>query len=113
MDKKTPLAETLAKELGYKDAKELKQALAERKSGDYAQDVKMRLESGQGFKEAFGGATKAKIASVKRTFSKQGLKDFGKGFKKEFFSGNDIFSAYARGKMRKKEKEETEEDEEE
>ena len=69
----------------------------------------MRLESGQGFKEAFGGATKAKIASVKRTFSKQGLKDFGKGFKKEFFSGNDIFSAYARGKMRKKEKTEEEE----
>ena len=109
MDKRTPLAETLAKELGYKNAKELRQALAARESGDYAQDVKMRLESGQGFKEAFGGATKAKIASVKRTFSKQGLKDFGKDFKKEFFSGNDIFSAYARGKMRKKEKTEEEE----
>lgn len=103
MQKSKPIAEILAKELGYNNAKELRAALRARDSGDWAQNVKSNLEQGVGFKEAFSSATQSKISSIKETFSMKGVKKFGKNVKKEFFKGDDIFSAYMRGKMRKKE----------
>jgi hypothetical protein len=66
--------------------------------------VKGRLESGAGFIEAFSGAGKEKIRSIGETFSKKGVKTFGKKVFKEFFSGDDIFSAYARGRLAKSER---------
>jgi hypothetical protein len=66
--------------------------------------VKGRLESGAGFIEAFSGAGKEKIKSIGETFSKKGVKSFGKKVFKEFFKGDDIFSAYARGRLAKSER---------
>lgn len=63
--------------------------------------VKGRLESGAGFAEAFAGAGKEKIKDIRGAFSKEGVKSFGKKVYREFFKGDDIFSAYARGRLNK------------
>jgi hypothetical protein len=96
MAQKETLADLIAKELGYRDKKELKRRI----SGESG-DVKTRLESGQGFAEAFGGAGKQKIQDVKKTFSKEGAKKLGKKAYMSFFGGEDIFSAYMRGRLNK------------
>jgi hypothetical protein len=98
MAKKTPLTDEVAKELGYKDAKELKAAIAERKKGS----LKDRLESGQGFGEAITGSFAQKTTDIKETFSKKGAQKLGRRAYRSFFSGDDIFSAYMRGRLNKK-----------
>lgn len=103
MATKTPLADVLAKELGFKDAKELKQTLKERHSGPYAENVKGRLAEGQGFGASFKGAASDKIAEAKEAFSSKGLKKLGKKAYNEFFGGDDIISARMRGLLKKKE----------
>jgi hypothetical protein len=92
--------ENLAKELGYDNFKAMKNALSEKGS------VQQRLESGQGFGEAITGATKEKIEDVKDVFSKRGLKRFGKSAYMNVFGGDDILSAYMRGRLNKKTKQE-------
>ena len=83
MANKTTLANTLAQELGYKDAKALKDQIKRSGGGEFSSNVKGRLESGAGFGEAFKESTKDKVADIKETFSKKGLKNFGsqQGFK--------------------------------
>ena len=115
-DKKL-LAEILAKELGYKDVKEMKAQLGS-DSGSFGKKGKnakekgsliSRLESGQGFKEAIGGSVKEKFADLKKSYgsvhaikktAKGKMKDVGKAAFKGFFSGDNIFSAYARGRLK-------------
>lgn len=75
--------------------------------------LKGRLESGAGFGEAFSETGKEKIQNIKKTFSKEGLKSFGKDVYKNFFKGDDIFSAYARGRLNKAEKKDVKVKEEE
>jgi hypothetical protein len=102
MAKKTPLTDEVARDLGYKDAKELRAALAEKKKGS----LKDRLESGQGFGEAITGSFAQKTTDIKETFSKKGVKKLGKRAYRSFFSGDDIFSSYMRGRLNKKESKE-------
>ena len=93
----------IAKELGYKDKKELKTALGKR--GDWSGNVKGRLEEGAGFGEAIKSSTKDTMADIRETFSKQGAKKFVKKSYMSVFSGDDFISAYMRGRFRKKERE--------
>lgn len=102
------IADLLAKELGYKNKKELKETL-ERRGDGFAGGVKGRLEEGLGFREAFAGSTKEQVIGLKESFSKQGLKKLGRKTYRTAFSGDDIFSSYMRGRLRKKEKKELEE----
>ena len=110
MANKTSLADVLAKELGFKDAKELKQTLKERHSGPYAENVKGRLAEGQGFGAAFKGGASDKIAEAKEAFSSKGLKKLGKKAYNEFFGGDDIISARMRGLLKKKDADKLESD---
>ena len=110
MATKTPLADVLAKELGFKDAKELKQTLKERHSGPYGENVKGRLAEGQGFGASFKGAASDKIAEAKDAFSSKGLKKLGKKAYNEFFGGDDIISARMRGLLKKKDVEKLDSD---
>jgi hypothetical protein len=110
MANKTSLADVLAKELGFKDAKELKQTLKERHSGPYAENVKGRLAEGQGFGAAFKGGASDKIAEAKEAFSSKGLKKLGKKAYNEFFGGDDIISARMRGLLKKKDTDKLESD---
>ena len=105
---KNSLADTLAKELGFKDAKALRDHLKLKHGPDFAGNVKSRLEEGGGFGESFGGAAKDKINDVKEAFSKKGLKKLGKKAYGEVFGGDDIFSSYMRGRLNKKERAEKE-----
>lgn len=95
---KTSILELLAKELGYKDKKELKKKLSETGT------LKSRLESGQGFGESISGRTKELAGDVREAVSLKGVKKISKKFYMEFFGGQDIFSAYMRGRLNKKEK---------
>jgi hypothetical protein len=110
MATKTPLADVLAKELGFKDAKELKQSLKERYSGPYGENVKSRLAEGQGFGASFKGAASDKIQEAKDAFSSKGLKKLGKKAYNEFFGGDDIISARMRGLLKKKDVEKLDSD---
>jgi len=101
MANKTTLADTLAQELGYKDAKALKDQIKRSGGGEFSSNVKGRLESGAGFGEAFRESTKDKVADIQETFSKKGLKKFGKRTYNKFFDGDDIFSSYMRGRLNK------------
>jgi hypothetical protein len=101
MANKTTLADTLAQELGYKDAKALKDQIKRSGGGEFSSNVKGRLESGAGFGESFRESTKDKVADIQETFSKKGLKKFGKRTYNEFFGGDDIFSSYMRGRLNK------------
>jgi len=87
------LIESLAKERGI-DVTDLDKL---RGSG-----VKGRLQEGSGFGEAFLQTGKEKITDVKEAFSKKGVKQLGRKAYQSFFSGDDIFSAYMRGKLNKK-----------
>jgi hypothetical protein len=101
MATKTPLADVLAKELGFKDAKALKENLKQRHGGDFADNFKSRLESGGGFGASFKGAIKDKIQDAKEAFSSKGLKKLGKSAYNEFFGGKDFISSYMRGRLAK------------
>lgn len=105
MASKTPITDALAKELGYKDAKELKKAITEKDKGS----VKERLESGQGVREAVSGAFTEKTTEIKKTFTKKGMKKLGRQAYKNIFDGDDLLSAYMRGRVVKKERKELEE----
>jgi hypothetical protein len=99
MAKKESLANILAKELGYRDVAELKKRIS--KGGDFAGNVKGRLESGEGFGESFKGGISDKVSDIKEAFSAKGVKKLGKKAYMETFKGNDVFSAYMRGKLNK------------
>ena len=102
-DKSTSILSLLAKELGYKDAKQLKERL--RHGDDFSTSVKSRLEEGQGFSEAFREGFK----DAKRGLSeKLDPKNIRKKAYMSLFGGEDIFSAYMRGKYVKKNKSLTE-----
>jgi len=101
-----PILEALAHELGYKDAKALKKKMTESHGDDFAGSVKSRLEEGAGFGEAFKGG----FSDVKKGLEKKlDPKNIKKEFVKSAFGGDDIFSAYMRGKFRDKDKKEGDE----
>jgi len=98
---KKPILEALAQELGYKDAKALKKKMSEGHGDDFSGSVKSRLEEGAGFGEAItGGFSDAKKGLEKKLDPKNIKKQFIKGA----FGGDDILSAYMRGKFRDKSK---------
>jgi hypothetical protein len=88
--------ENLAKELGFDSFKEMKSSFSE------GGTLKQRLESGQGIGEAVSGRVKENIQDVKKTFSKEGAKNLGKDVYRSIFSGDDVVSAYMRGRLVKK-----------
>ncbi len=97
---KESLLGILAKELGYKDPKELKQRIES--GGDFSSNLKSRVESGEGLMSAIGESTKGRIQDIKETFSAKGLKRFGRKAYMSAFSGDDILSSYMRGRIQKK-----------
>ena len=98
---KKPILEALAQELGYKDAKALKKKMTEGHGDDFAGSVKSRLEEGASFGEAItGGFSDAKKGLEKNLDPKNIKKKLIKGA----FGGDDILSAYMRGKFRDKTK---------
>jgi hypothetical protein len=98
---KKPILEALAQELGYKDAKALKKKMAEGHGDEFAGSVKSRLEEGAGFTEALtGGFSDAKKGFEKKLDPKNIKKELIKGA----FGGDDILSAYMRGRFRDKSK---------
>lgn len=99
MAKETILG-VLAKELGYKDTKEMKQRLGSR--GDFGSDIKSRVEEGQGLGQAIGGAIGGKLQDIRNTFSAKGLKRIGRKAYMSAFRGDDILAAYMRGRIQKK-----------
>jgi len=102
-DKPKTLADVLAKELGYKSAKELKDKIQSGGGG-----LKGRLESGESISEAVKGSISDVKEDVKRAASP---KRFGKKVYMEMFKGDDIISAYMRGRLNKGKKDKlTEED---
>lgn len=102
-DKPKTLADVLAKELGYKSAKELKQKIQSGGGG-----LKGRLESGESISEAVKGGISDVKEDIKRAASP---KRFGKKVYMEMFKGDDIISAYMRGRLNKGKKDKlTEED---
>ena len=107
MAKSTSILSLLAKELGYKDVKQLKERL---QHGDtFAGSVKSRLEEGQGFGESFRGGFQDKKESIKRSLDPKALR---KKAYMSFFGGDNILSSYMRGKFNKKEAEEKDKEEE-
>jgi len=98
---KKPILEALAQELGYRDAKALKKKMAEGHGDEFAGSVKSRLEEGAGFGEAFKGG----LSDAKKGFEKSlDPKNIKKELIKGAFGGDDIFSAYMRGRFRDKSK---------
>ena len=98
---KKPILEALAQELGYKDAKALKKKMTEGHGDEFAGSVKSRLEEGAGFTEALtGGFSDAKKGFEKKLDPKNIKKELIKGA----FGGDDILSAYMRGRFRDKSK---------
>jgi hypothetical protein len=95
-NKKTNLLDILAEELGYKSGKDLKEKM---KSGGGG--LKSRLESGEGIKEAIKGSVSDFKGNIKKATDP---KRFGKKVYMNFFGGDDVFSAYMRGKLNKQTK---------
>jgi hypothetical protein len=95
-NKKTNLLDILAGELGYKSGKDLKEKL---KSGGGG--LKSRLESGEGIKEAIKGSVSDFKGNIKKATDP---KRFGKKVYMNFFGGDDVFSAYMRGRLNKQTK---------
>ena len=97
MAKSTSILSLLAKELGYKDAKKLKERLH---YGDtIAGGVKSRLEEGQGFGESFSESFKDKKESIERSLDPKNIR---KKAYMSFFGGDNILSSYMRGRFKKK-----------
>ena len=102
MAKSTSILSLLAKELGYKDAKKLKERLH---YGDtIAGSVKSRLEEGQGFGESFRGGFQDKKESIERSLDPKALRR--KAYM-SFFGGDNILSSYMRGRFKKKSEKES------
>jgi ribosomal protein L14E/L6E/L27E len=105
--KKSPV-EALAISLGYKSVKDMRAQLGSDsdKKGKKIKEkgsLRARLESGQGIGESIKGAFTDKTTSIKETFTKEGMKKFAKKKGKEaymnFFSGDNLFDTYMRGRM--------------
>ena len=97
MAKSTSILSLLAKELGYKDAKKLKERLH---YGDtIAGGVKSRLEEGQGFGESFSGSFQDKKEDFQRSLDPKNIR---KKAYMSFFGGDNILSAHMRGRFNKK-----------
>lgn len=92
-----PLAEALAKELGYKDLREMKESLT--RGGGFAEGVKGRLSEGQGIGESLKGGLFDAKEGLKQAFSAKSIKQ--KAIQGAF-GGDDILSAYMRGKFKGK-----------
>jgi len=94
--------ESLAKDLGYSNYKEYQQA---NKKG-YFGGIKQRLEQGAGFGEAFAGGIGEGVKGIGTAMNP---KNIAKKAYMNFFKGDDIFSAYMRGRLKKKKSTEPEE----
>jgi hypothetical protein len=96
-NKSTSILSLLAKELGYKDVKHLKDRL--RHGDDFSTSVKSRLEEGQGFGESFREGFKDAKRGLSESLDPKKLR------KKAYLSlygGDNIFSSRMRGKYIKK-----------
>ena len=80
---KETLSDILAKELGYKNARELKETINRRGGGDFASDVKGRLEMGQSISTSFVESAKDIVSDIKES-----KKRFGERAYTSFFSGD-------------------------
>ena len=101
-EKQKTLSDILAKELGYKSAKELKEKIQSGGGG-----LKGRLESGESVSEAVKGSIEDVKGDIKKAASP---KRFGKKVYMEMFKGDDIISAYMRGRLNKRTKSKVEEE---
>ena len=99
MAKEQSLANILAKELGYKDAKDLKKRLDGGSSTDISENLKGRLRSGEGFLSSIKGSVGDTGEAVAKKINP---KNFGKSVYKNLISGDDIFSAYLQGRGKNK-----------
>ena len=107
MAKQQPILDLLAKELGYKDGTDLKKRLKESHGDDFAGSFKSRLEEGQKegqglgnfIGESFKGGVYDAKEGIKKAFS-------GKSIKQKLvngaFGGDDVLSAFVRGKLKGK-----------
>ena len=86
--------EALAKSLGYSSFKDMKATLSKQKlSGG----IKSRLEQGGGIAESIGGGMKSNFEGFKKSLSP---KKFATDVYNNIFDGDDIFSAYMRGRIK-------------
>ena len=86
--------EDLAKSLGYSNFKEMKGSLSKK---NLSGDVKSRLEQGGGIAESIGGGMKSNFEGFKKSLSP---KKFATDAYNNIFDGDDIFSAYMRGRIK-------------
>ena len=95
MAKEQSIVNLLAKELGYKDAKDLKKRLGGGESTSVAENIKGRLRSGEGFisslKGGFGDTGEAVAKKINPV-------NVGKDVYKNLISGDNIISAYLQGR---------------
>lgn len=103
--KEHSLANILARELGYKDAKELKAKLGGGSSTSVAENIKGRLRSGEGFFSSITGGISDTGEAVGKKINPVNV---GKDIYKNLISGDNVISAYLQGRGKgKKEKETT------
>jgi hypothetical protein len=101
------LAKRLAQELGFSDVRALKHKLAP-SSKDLHSDISNRLSHGGGIGESFGGAIDVKAKTIKDSINPlnapKNIKKLGRKVYRDFFSGDDLFSSYMRGRSIKKQR---------
>lgn len=103
MAKEQSLANLLAKELGYKDAKDLKKRLGGGETTSVAENIKGRLRSGEGFFSSMKGGLSDTGEAIAKKINP---KNVGKDVYKNLIAGDNIFSAYLQGRGKGKEGEE-------
>jgi hypothetical protein len=86
----------------FKELKEIKETRKKEKvspNADLLGNLKSKVESGEGLITALSGSIKEKSASINKAFSVKGAKSFGRTLGKSMFAGDDILSAYMRGRF--------------
>ena len=99
MAKQQPILDLLAKELGYKDGQDLKKRLKESHGDDFAGSFKSRLEEGQSIAGAFSGGISDTKEGIKKSLSSKNIKQ---KIIKGAIGGDNVLSAYLRGKLKNK-----------
>ena len=99
MAKEQSLANLLAKELGYKDAKDLKKRLGGGESTSIAENMKGRLRSGEGFFSSIKGGVSDTGEAIAKKINPVNV---GKDVYKNLIAGDNIISAYLQGRGKNK-----------
>lgn len=95
MAKEGSIVNLLAKELGYKNANDLKKKLGGGESTNVGENIKGRLRSGEGFLSSIKGGFSDTAGAVGK---KANPVNIGKDVYKNLISGDNIFSAYLQGR---------------